>query len=583
MDVERSASEAERDQWSGSPAPLELGDRSEVTARTNALYAAGLRKESEKGFAEALPIYQEVLKSDPSFTSLQWRVASQYLQDSRPDLALAQILSGLQASPKNLHLQALAANCYLQLRQYKEAIRVADNVLTQDSEEVYAYRAYYHACIALGKSSEAKALMDRALKVDSSNPEFWSMLARLFTELLASNAQASKESVAKAVIPFYEKAFAVSIPTADLYKQYGDFLVNVNESVRGLEQYKKGLDLEPDNLELLIRSAHLESANGNMEKALEYYEAAYELRPDFPMLREIIAPITRYSGQNDKAIRFYEQLAAKNPTRVSYQTVLGELYEQTSQLEKAEQAYRTTLLLKTPDEDDYQRLAWIQIRMKKSNDASETIAQGRRQFPESARLAFLTGISHRERKDFERALASFAEAKGLAKGKEVSMFQGAYYLEVALTEEMAGKLDQSQKTLEEGLKLEPNNPALQNALAYHWADRGMHLEEALVLSKKSLEKIPGNAAFIDTLGWIYFKLGRYGEALPLLEQALAQTKEDPEVLSHLAEIYEKLGRAQDAVNLWQKVVTKNPEDVDAVQRLKSAQEALKELNAKRLP
>jgi tetratricopeptide (TPR) repeat protein len=289
------------------------------------------------------------------------------------------------------------------------------------------------------------------------------------------------------------------------------------------------------------------------------------------------------SGKSEKAIQLYENLAKKNPTRVAYQTVLAELYEQMSQLEKAEQTYRTVLLLKTPEEEDFHHLAWIQIRMKHLPEALETLSQARRQFVESPRLAFLEALAHRDRKDYERALASFAEVKALAKGKDISILQGAYYLEVALTEEMAGKLEQSQATLIEGLKVEPENPGLQNALAYHWADRGIRLDEAQVLSKKSLEKLPGNAAFIDTLGWIYFKMGRYGEALPLLEQALAQTKEDPEVLAHLAEIYEKLGRTQDAVVLWQKVLVKNPDDEVAVLRLKSAQEALKELNAKRTP
>ncbi len=83
------------------------------------------------------------------------------------------------------------------------------------------------------------------------------------------------------------------------------------------------------------------------------------------------------------------------------------------------------------------------------------------------------------------------------------------------------------------------------------ANRNVRLQEALQLISKAVEKEPETGAYLDSLGWVYFRLGRYAEAEENLRQAMVRTPRDPTVHDHLAEALAKLGKMKDAVTQWE--------------------------------
>jgi tetratricopeptide (TPR) repeat protein len=83
------------------------------------------------------------------------------------------------------------------------------------------------------------------------------------------------------------------------------------------------------------------------------------------------------------------------------------------------------------------------------------------------------------------------------------------------------------------------------------ADRGTRLPEALKLIRKAVEIEPMNGAYLDSLGWIYFKLGNYELAEENLRQAVDRDQTDPTVHDHLGDLYEKTGRIRLAAAQWE--------------------------------
>jgi len=92
-----------------------------------------------------------------------------------------------------------------------------------------------------------------------------------------------------------------------------------------------------------------------------------------------------------------------------------------------------------------------------------------------------------------------------------------------------------------------------NSLGYIYVEQGYDLDEAIVLIKKALEIDPENGAYIDSLGWAYFKKGMIEEALVELERAI-NVLPDPEIYDHLGEVYYKMGDNKKAQENWQKSV-----------------------------
>lgn len=106
--------------------------------------------------------------------------------------------------------------------------------------------------------------------------------------------------------------------------------------------------------------------------------------------------------------------------------------------------------------------------------------------------------------------------------------------------------------LEEVLDEMPDDIGAQNDLGYLWADRGLHLQRSLRMVQRAVEAEPENKAYRDSLGWVYFRLGRFDEAVAELEKAASGDDPGGVILDHLGDALAKAGRAADAQATWRK-------------------------------
>jgi Tfp pilus assembly protein PilF len=102
------------------------------------------------------------------------------------------------------------------------------------------------------------------------------------------------------------------------------------------------------------------------------------------------------------------------------------------------------------------------------------------------------------------------------------------------------------------LRLAPDDATLLNNYSYSLSERNIRLDEALAMVKRALEKEPKNGAFLDTIGWIYYQMGKYDSALQYILQAIETRDSSAEVFEHLGDVYQKLGQMENAQKCWQK-------------------------------
>ncbi len=129
-----------------------------------------------------------------------------------------------------------------------------------------------------------------------------------------------------------------------------------------------------------------------------------------------------------------------------------------------------------------------------------------------------------------------------------------------------GQHAEAEATLRRVLELDPGHAGALNNLGYSLADRNERLEEALDLIQRALAREPWNGAFLDSLGWVLFRLGRYEEALEPLERAAREYPHDPIVLEHLGDLYERLRRIDAAREAWRRALEAGAEDRESLQR-----------------
>jgi tetratricopeptide (TPR) repeat protein len=108
--------------------------------------------------------------------------------------------------------------------------------------------------------------------------------------------------------------------------------------------------------------------------------------------------------------------------------------------------------------------------------------------------------------------------------------------------------------LKKVIELNPDHTDALNYLGYSYADKGINLDEALSLIRRALELKPESGYITDSLGWLYFKMGRYEDALFYLKKAAEIVKDDPVIFEHLGDVYAAEGKSDEALKTWEKAI-----------------------------
>ncbi|HTR85660.1 MAG TPA: tetratricopeptide repeat protein [Reyranella sp.] len=117
----------------------------------------------------------------------------------------------------------------------------------------------------------------------------------------------------------------------------------------------------------------------------------------------------------------------------------------------------------------------------------------------------------------------------------------------------------AEADMKKALELSPEQPYVLNYLGYSWIDQGVHLDEGMKMLKRATELRPDDGAITDSVGWAYYRLGQYGQAVDWLERASEQKGDDATVVEHLGDAYWHVGRFREARFEWTRALNQKPE------------------------
>lgn len=317
----------------------------------------------------------------------------------------------------------------------------------------------------------------------------------------------------------------------------------------------------------------------------------------------------------DAAERFYElqiELAAKikNAQKLilAYENLI-DLYFDTKQYDQAVETCERALDVRGPMEWEnakafiLERLVQAKAKQGKTDEALNMAkglmeATGNRWY-----FLQLKGWVEREAGRLDDAIASYLEAMNRLEAerkleadlKDRFKDRIRYILSGLYVENK--EIDKAAKQLQMLIERHPDNPTYKNDLGFIWCDNDMNLEqseklikEALELDRKQKEKLKAegkidevreNAAYLDSLGWVYYKQKRYNEALEPLKKAAADEDEGNhlEIWDHLGDCYMALGKVQEAIATWEKALKMEDISKRDAERRRKVTEKLKKARA----
>jgi len=220
------------------------------------------------------------------------------------------------------------------------------------------------------------------------------------------------------------------------------------------------------------------------------------------------------------------------------------------------------------------RIADLQVRLGRSEKAIATLIEARKRFPGAALITYSLAATLAQARQYPQALVAFEETLREAPASKPSLPDASFYLAYGMAAEQAGELERSATLLRKSIALAPKDSAqASNYLGYMWAERGIHLLEAGELIQRAVAMEPKNGAYLDSLGWYFYKVADYPQAIGNLLKAIAQLPEgDAVVYEHLGDAYAASGASAKAMEAWKKALALDPNNKPLAGKIEGGQQ-----------
>lgn len=505
-------------------------------------FVEGSRLEENAEMDGALAAYQKVLNFDPGQADLALRVAALLSRKEDFPRAIDVLKDAIKAKPKEpapyLQLSFIYAKY---LKKTDQALKYANQAVALDPKNFDAYQRLYEIEMTVGGSAKALQALERAASVKSDDPAFWIRLGKLYAAIVFRSEVEPKPEDIKRVNDFFRNAAEKAEDDPTVLKEVADYF----------------------------------AASRQIQDAIPLYLKVLELQPDDSNAREKLASGFVLTNQHGKAIEMLQEIIQKHPEKYQAYDLLAQLLDEgaralsranqpgpaKAEFAKAAANYEQSLLINPGRANTYLRLAELLIGpLKESDRAVKVLTDARQRFPNVAEFTFYLGIALREAKQPQRAVTTFEEALNEALGGNEDMLTARFYFEYGAAADQAGLHDKAADLLRRSIALDPANAAeAYNYIGYMWAENNLHLDEAEEMIGRALQLDPNNGAYLDSLGWVHYRKGKYDDALKELLRAVQSLgHDDPVLFEHIGDTYSKLNRVAQALDFWQRAGALNP-------------------------
>lgn len=472
---------------------------------------------------EATVWLENYLRTHPHKTAQRFMLARLKIQDNRADEAILLYKEALELEPENNSIRLRLGLLYSKQKQYEAAEEILKSILQTDKDSYFALLYLARLYTQTGELNQAANYFNKALERN------WSK--ELTTEI-AEFYNLQKE---------FEKALA-------LYRNIVEKDIEDERAALGLVQTLLFLERKKEALEELSSIRDFSNTPERIDL--------------------IRSQIYVNSGELEKARELLESILKKTPlVQASY--LLGVIY-----FEEKEMGKSLALLQKIPATAvKYNDSVLLRIRiLEETNRHNQAISLLKKVISsEKTRTplfySLLSSIyQHNDRQ--EDALTTLAEATEAYQEDQQILYEYALLLEKNNIHEKAFSL------MEKILSLNPDHADALNFIGYTLADKNTNLEQAFEYIEKALQLKPNSGYIQDSLGWVYFRLGKFERARIELEKAIELEPSDPYIYDHLGDTYRALNNDDMALFFYKKAI----EILENEQKKLAIQEKIHELD-----
>lgn len=494
----------------------------------------GTHAEYSEHYAEALEAYEKALICDPNASYIKEKIPILMLKMGDFEAAATWLEEAIEEDPNNTTYLLFLANIFVQQEKIEEAVTLYEEILKLDPENEPV-------------NTRLGILYSHLGDYDTAEHIFRDLLARdldsYFTTLSLARLLNQKDEYTEATM-FYEKALSLNwskelaFEIGYLYSSHKDYeqalrlytTITENDKFdeRGLLsriqtlldlnrlsdaetelQHVRQFSKQPEKIDLIMSKVYLQQEK--IEEAKKLLEQLNN-QPEPYEARYMLALLAYRQKQYNESLHYVDQI----PT--SSDNFEEATYLKVKILQQQQKSDEAIVLLDRYLQDEssssplfYALLSSLYVNQEHKNQALTALKKGVSVFPANYQLHFEYGLLLEKNSQTQEALVEM------------------------------GKV----------LELQPDHADALNFIGYTLADKNIRLDEALKYILHAIELKPDNGFIIDSLGWVYFRMGEFEKAVKTLEHAVSLQPNDPHIFEHLGDSYNALGDVRNAHKAYQ--------------------------------
>jgi len=499
------------------------------------------------------------------------------------DAAATLMKQAIDKDPDSLFLHRELAKLYLQKKDNVRALAVVEQILNRAPEDVEALIIYGQIQLTQKNLQAAKAAYEKVIGIDPNRERIYLILGGIYREeqdleraldiytqlvehypqsyaghyyigkilFAKGNTEAAERELKKTI----ELAPDLEEPRFELIRIY-ESRGNQKESIR---LYREILGNDPDNIRAGMALAVLHYRGGRTDEGDALLSSIGRRSMSDRRILSAIVKVYLDPGDYEGAVMILDGMAKGAPDNPGIHFLSGVAYDGLDQSEEAIAAF-----LKVPADSKFYENAVVHIaflyqKLERVDDGIEFLQGVIRTVPDNPEFHLHLGT-------FYESVENYARAEDiLRKGLSLDPENPRLHFRMGVVYDKWGRKEDSIQAMKTVIRLDPKHANALNYLGYTYADLGKNLDEAERLIKEALKHKPDDGYITDSLGWVYYKKGRYEEALKYLERAASIVPDDPIILEHVGDVHLKLSNKEKALEFYRRSLEIREKDREAVE------------------
>ncbi|WP_376705948.1 tetratricopeptide repeat protein [Mesorhizobium sp. ISC25] len=508
-----------------------------ITSFSGAYLAARIA-EGDNDLDSAISYYKQALAFDPNDTGLQQSLMLSLIAQGRFDESLVyadklkavpdvERFSRLALAIDSFHKKGFSkAEYWLKLSLESDLDRLISGVMTGWAKQ------------GAGDAGEAMASIDKL-----QGPDWFSLFKSFHRALIADASGLPDRADALYTATLQDTAAGGAAPETWMRnaQAYASFLARKGDKAKALSVLDKAEAFAPGKVEI----AALRDKINKGEKIEPFVAGPSDGASE--ILLDLATALNR--GGGEPFVRLYLQYALA--LRPDNDAALVQLAAVAEQLKDGEGAI--ALYSRIPAGSPLKELSDLQLGLNladldRNDEAIAHLKAIVDAHPDDMRAYLALGGVYSSKEDFRSAATLYDKAVEVLKTPTAANWNIFYQRGIAY--ERLKEWPKAEPNFRKALELYPDQPQVLNYLGYSWVDKNMNLKEGLAMIQKAVDLRPSDGYIVDSLGWAYYRLGQFDDAVREMERAVSLKPEDPVLNDHLGDAYWRVGRKLEATFQW---------------------------------